>query len=437
MTRQAQFSCIRCHNRYALDDIRYNCGECGALLEVSYDPSTLLNKSPEEWRRTFQGRLGGQPGPHGSGVWRFKEWVLPDIPNEDIVTLGEGATALVNAPRLSENLGIELLTKECGHTLTGSFKDLGMTVLVSQVQSMRRRGIHIPAIACASTGDTSAALAAYGAAAGIPTLVLLPKGKISAAQLVQPLSHGAKVIAIDSDFDGCMKHVQALCEAENVYLANSKNSLRIEGQKTVALEIAQGLGWNVPNWVVIPGGNLGNVSALYKGFQMLKDANLISKIPRFICAQAEKANPLFNAFQSGFKALKPIQAQETQASAIRIGNPVSYPKAVKALQATDGIVMSISEEELTCAALKADAHGLYLCPHTAVAMAATEKGIQDNLIQKGEQIVVISTAHGLKFTEFKTKATTNEIPDVDLGQAQVPREVADDFDAVRKAALGA
>jgi threonine synthase len=432
---RASFRCIDCQTRYSLDEAVYAC-KCGGLLEVAHDPAYLRSRSPAAWRDLFASRPYGVPGPYASGVWRFHEWVLPDLPAEDIVSLGEGGTALTHARRLSVELGLELLIKQCGHSVTGSFKDLGMTVLVSQLAGMRRRGVKVPAVACASTGDTSAALAAYGAAAGLRTLVLLPRGKITAAQLVQPLSSGARVIAIDTDFDGCMAHVQRLCDSEGVYLANSKNSLRIEGQKTVAFEIAQGLGWQVPDWVAIPGGNLGNVSALVAGFSMLHEAGVISKLPRVLCAQAELANPLYRSFKAGFAPLAPVVAGPTQASAIRIGNPVSFKKAVRALEKVGGLVESVSETELARASRRADQSGLFVCPHTAVALAAVEKQRRAGGIEAGARVVVVSTAHGLKFTEFKVATAGDAIDGVHLGGAMAPREVPDDWAAVRDAALG-
>ena len=432
---RARFQCIDCATQYSLKEAVYRCHSCGGLLEVAQDPEVFTALSPDAWKSLFDGRAGGRPGFEGSGVWRFREWLLPDLPTLDIVSLGEGASPLVVSQRLSDSLQVRLMVKQCGHSLSGSFKDLGMTVLTSQVNHLRKEGMDIPAVACASTGDTSAALAAYGAAAGIRTLVLLPAGKISSAQLVQPLAHGARVIAIDTDFDGCMEHVQRLCEDEGVYLANSKNSLRIEGQKTVALEICQGLGWEIPDWVVIPGGNLGNVSALQRGFENLKQAGIITHVPRVLVAQAEHANPLYRSFKNGFAPLEPVEAQTTQASAIRIGNPVSFPKAVRALKACDGIVSSVSEEALTQAARHADERGLYLCPHTAVAQAGLEEAIRDGHVAQGCSVVIVSTAHGLKFTEFKQATATNTVPGVNLGSARAPIEVAHDYAAVRDAAL--
>ena len=260
-----------------------------------------------------------------------------------------------------------------------------MTVLVSQVNHIIKKGIHpIDAVACASTGDTSAALSAYCAKAGIPSIVFLPAGKTSVAQLIQPISNGSIVLALDTDFDGCMKIVQQVTADNRIYLANSMNSLRVEGQKTISPEICQEMGWKVPDTVIIPGGNLGNVSALAKGFEDCKAMGLIDRIPRIIVAQAENANPFFQAYERGFDKLVPMQAKKTLASAIQIGNPVSYPKAVRAIQKTNGMVVSVTEEELANAAHRGDRIGLYCCP-----------------IDKEENVVVISTAHGLKFTEFK------------------------------------
>ena len=229
-------------------------------------------------------------------MWGKHEWVAPQLAPTNVVSMLEGVTHLTRVPHLARELGLgDVRVKQCGTSHSGSFKDLGMTVLVSMVKQMIAHGQPIRAIACASTGDTSAALAAYAAAAGIRSVVILPRGKISTAQLVQPLAMGSLVLAIDTDFDGCMRLVQELANREGVYLANSMNSLRLEGQKTVAIEIAQQLGWSVPDWVIIPGGNLGNVSALGAGFEMLLALGLVDRRPRICVAQAANASPLTRA----------------------------------------------------------------------------------------------------------------------------------------------
>ena len=388
-------------DRYSLDEVVYTDRD-GGLLQVVHDMDELRKVSAADWRKLFDERSHRRDWPYGSGVWGKKEWVLPGIDSKNVVSMYEGHTNLFWAERYGRELGLEdLWLKLCGNTHTGSFKDLGMTVLVSMVKEMRENGREIQAVACASTGDTSAALAAYAAAASIPAIVFLPRGKISTAQLIQPIANGAIVFALDTDFDGCMEIVKQVAEKDGIYLANSMNSLRIEGQKTVAIEIVQQSDWEVPDWIVIPGGNLGNVSALAKGLDMMLELGLIERKPRIVCAQAEQANPLYLAYQRGFEVFEPIHARPTLASAIQIGNPVSYAKAVDALQRYDGIVEQASETELAEECARADRTGLFNCPHTGVALAATRKLVENGTIRPKDKVVVISTAHGLKFTDFK------------------------------------
>jgi len=306
-----------------------------------------------------------------------------------------------------------------------------MTVLVSQVKEMIARGLDVPAIACASTGDTSAALAAYAAAASIPAVVFLPRGKISLAQLIQPVANGAIVFALDTDFDGCMEIVKQVAERDGVYLANSMNSLRIEGQKTVGIEIVEQFGWEVPDWIVIPGGNLGNVSALAKGLDLLLELGLIDRKPRICVGQAQAANPLYLAYQKDFEVFEPIAARQTVASAIQIGNPVSWHKAVDALRRYDGVVEQASESEIMEACAAADRTGLFNCPHTGVALAAMKKLLDRGTIRKGDRVVVVSTAHGLKFTDFKQNYHEMNLDDFSPSHANPPIELPARYDDVR------
>ena len=281
-----------CDERYELDEIIYRCRECDSLLEVRHDTVALARTGPDEWKDLFARRWAEPSGPMAGGVWGKREWVCPRVEDANIVSMPEGKTALLKIERFGSRIGVpDLYVKLCGNAHTGSFKDLGMTVLVSMVRQMRAEGKDVPAVACASTGDTSAALAAYCARAGIPCVVFLPRGKISLSQLVQPIANGALTLSLDTDFDGCMKLVQEVCSNNNIYLANSMNSLRVEGQKTVSVEIVQQLGWEVPDWVVIPGGNLGNASALGLGFEMMMELGLIDRLPRICCAQSANANP--------------------------------------------------------------------------------------------------------------------------------------------------
>jgi threonine synthase len=348
----------------------------------------------------------------------------------------EGNTNLFWAERYGRELGVsELWIKQCGNSHTGSFKDLGMTVLVSMVKEMISRGKSIPAVGCASTGDTSAALAAYAAAAGVRAVVIRPRGKISTAQLVQPLANGALVLAVDGDFDACMRLVQQLAEREGVYLANSMNSLRLEGQKTVAIEIVQQFDWEVPDWIVIPGGNLGNVSALGAGFDMMRELGLIARAPRICVAQAARANPLYRSYQRGFERFEPVTAETTLASAIQIGDPVSRDKAIAVLQRYDGVVEQATEVELAEAAARADLTGTFCCPHTGVALAALEKLLAAGTIERDERVVVISTASGLKFASFKIGYHRGELDGVESVRANHPVELDNDYEAVKAAVL--
>jgi threonine synthase len=385
--------------------------------------------------RLLDRRVGTSQWPYGSGVWGKREWVVPDLHDDNIVSMFEGNSNLFWANRLGRQIGVEdLWVKMCGNSHTGSFKDLGMTVLVSVVQQMKRSGDSpVQAVACASTGDTSAALAAYGAAAGIPTIVFLPRGKVSAAQLIQPIANGALVLALDTDFDGCMRIVQEVTEDNSIYLANSMNSLRIEGQKTVGIEIVQQFDWAVPDWIVIPVGNLGNVSALGKGLLLLRELGIINRLPRLVAAQAEKANPLYQSFLQGFRDRVVVKADKTLASAIQIGDPVSYEKAVKVLQQFDGVVEQASEHELANAAARADLTGMYSCPHTGVALAVLFKLVQRGVIHGKDRVVVISTAHGLKFTSFKVGYHEDTLPEVEALAANPPVYLPAETQVVRQA----
>ncbi len=421
-----------CRGEYALTSGQMRCPSCDGLLEVAHDTDALRKTSAESWKLLFRDRAASSRAPYGSGVWSKREWVAPDIRDEDIVTTGEGKTALFHAARLGERAGVpDLWIKQCGVSHTGSFKDLGMTVLVSVVRSALARGdLKVRALACASTGDTSASLAAYGAVAGLPVVVLLPRGKVSSAQLVQPMAHGARVLALDTDFDGCMQIITELARRGLVYLANSMNPLRIEGQKTVAIEIAQQLEWSVPDWVFLPSGNLGNAAALHAGFQLLVDVGLTAKLPRLCIAQAERANPMYRAFVAGSSTVTPMQAGHTLASAIQIGNPVSAPRAMKALAAMNGVVEQASEYELADACARADRTGLYACPHTGVALAALFKLREKGVVAPHERCVVVSTAHGLKFTEFKLGYHEGTLADVRSAHANKPIELPADVERV-------
>ncbi len=422
--------------RWELDEIIYR-SPSGGLLEVAHDMQALRGRSPSAWMRLWDSRYKRTQWPFSSGVWGKKEMVLPTIPDEHIISLDEGGTNLFWAERFGRELGVnDLWVKQCGVSHTGSFKDLGMTVLISQVNHMIKTGQDIIGVACASTGDTSAALAAYCAAAGITAVVLLPRGKITAAQLIQPIANNALTLALDTDFDGCMELVQQLTEDKKLYLANSMNSLRVEGQKTVGIEIVQQFDWEVPDWIFIPGGNLGNVSALYKGLEEIMQLGIITRMPKIVCCQAEAANPLYLAYKSGWREFHAVTAGETQASAIRIGNPVSRTKAIKALMRWEGRVEQASEQELADAMARADRTGLFNCPHTGVALAALIKFVARGEIAANERVIVVSTAHGLKFGDVKaayhTKALAGILPTFPNPPVELKPERQAVYDAVMR-----
>jgi threonine synthase len=436
MSHRAWFECISegCGQTYPLDEVVYRCRRCGNLLEVRHDVDALRRRGPAAWMRLFDERYKSAEWPYGSAIWGKKEWVLPEIDDANIVSMYEGGTNLFWSERFGKVIGLpDLWVKQCGNSHTGSFKDLGMTVLVSQVRQMIAHGRPIRAVACASTGDTSAALAAYCAAAGIPSIVFLPKDKVSLAQLIQPVANGSLVLSLDTDFDGCMALVKQVTEDASIYLANSMNSLRVEGQKTISIEIVQQFSWEVPDTIVIPGGNLGNVSALGAGFDLMLEVGLINRRPRIVVAQAQRANPLYQAYINGWDAFKAVAAQKTVASAIQIGNPVSIQKAIRILKRFDGIVEQASEDEIANAAALADRCGMFNCPHTGVALAALMKLKEKGVIGADERVVVISTAHGLKFTEFKVGYHRGTLDGVTSRHANLPVDLPADADAVLRA----
>ncbi|MCS6913713.1 MAG: threonine synthase [Myxococcales bacterium] len=427
-----------CDERYPMDEVRYRCARCGGLLDVEHDLGALGQRSGAAWRDLFDRRARLAPPPYASGVWGKKEWVCPNIEDKHVVTLLEGWTPLLPTPDLGEALGLpNLLVKQCGHSHTGSFKDLGMTVLVSMVRHLSGCGHAVRAVACASTGDTSAALAAYAARAQIPACVFLPAGRISDEQLTQALANFAVTVALDTDFDGCMAVAAAFCERHGVYLANSMNPLRIEGQKTLSVEVCQQLGWEVPDWVVVPGGNLGNVTAIGRGFLLLRALGLVDRTPRLAVAQAEGAAPLWRAFRDGWR-YAPIVAKPTLATAIQIGAPVNAHKAIEVLRALDGVVEVATEEELLRAAVLGDRHGLYTDPHTGVALAAAAKLAAAGTIGRDERVVVVSTAHGLKFSAFKRSyhlAGSGPAPGVAPAGRNAPLFLPADLPSVERALL--
>ncbi len=437
MKYRAWFQCIKgCSGKHELSEIIYRCPKCNNLLEVVHDMELLKQRSTAEWKELFDTRYKRSSWPYGSSVWGKKELVCPNVENENIVSAYEGGSNLFWAERLGREVGApDLWIKQCGNNHTGSFKDLGITVLVSMVKQMIADGQKINAVACASTGDTSASLAAYCAMAGIQAIVFLPKHKVSNAQLIQPLANGALTVSLETDFDGCMKMVQKICSENNIYLANSMNSLRIEGQKTISIELLQQFDWKVPDVIIVPGGNLGNISAIGKGFLMMRELGFIDSLPNLICAQAQIANPLYLSYLNGFNEFHSVKAEKTAASAIQIGDPVSRDKAIKILKQFNGKVEQASEDELANAAAKADRTGLLNCPHTGVALAVLLKLIKRGEISQEHKVVVISTANGLKFADFQLRYHESRLPDVTSHYANLPVELPAEYEIVKNTIL--
>src|SRR5450759_184995 len=365
---------IACSNHFLIDEVRYTC-DCGNLLSVERD-------TPLPERSLFDSRRANPRTPADqSGVWRFREALL-DIDEASIVTHPEGAT------RLYERNGIWF--KHEGENPTGSFKDRGMTVAVTQAVRLGAR-----AVACASTGNTSASLAAYAAQAGLQAIVFVPSGKISAGKLAQTLAYGARCLQVRGDFDTAMRLVREACDRLGIYLLNSINPFRIEGQKTIVWELLQDLSWNAPDWIVLPAGNLGNTSAFGKALREARTAGWIDRIPRLAAIPAAGANRFYRSFTEAFATRHRVTA-ETVASAIRIGDPVSYEKAVTAIRETRGLVAEVSDEELMAAKREIDRMGIGCEPASATTLAGAKKLRAAGIMREGERIVCVLTGNVLK-----------------------------------------
>lgn len=386
------------HQEYPIDQVRYR-ADNGELLEVVHtNPQALSRQVTKE---LLHQRLTRMTGPFASGVWRYKELLLP-IEENHIVSKPEGNTNLypvgaacgTGYAAIGRYAGVDnLYLKHEGENPTGSFKDRGMTVGISQAKAMGAS-----AVACASTGNTSAALSSYASQAGVKSFVFIPEGKIAFGKLSQSLAYGATTIQIKGDFDMAMKLVEEVCTEMDVYLVNSINPFRIEGQKTIAFELLQQLEWHTPDWIVLPAGNLGNTSAIGKGLEQLYELGFIQKLPRIASIQAAGANPFYTSFKQGFENFAPVQA-ETLATAIRIGNPVSYLKAKHAIEITNGVVEQVSDQELLDAKAVIDRAGIGCEPASATTVAGIQKLVQQGIIKPTDTVAGILTGHILKDPE--------------------------------------
>jgi len=389
----AQLRCIACGRINDQTTPNFRCSSCGDLLEIT--PAAVdATQTKALWlqRRTSRQSLDQ------SGVWRFRE-LLPQFSGDHIITLREGNTPLYELPRCARVAGLRHLTaKHQGMNPTGSFKDTGMTVAAS---AARQQGFRW--VACASTGNTSAAMAAYAARGQMRSLVLIPEGKVSWGKLSQALDYGAVTCQLRTDFDGCMRVLNEVIQRMPVYLLNSVNPYRIEGQKTCAIELLEQLNWQPPDHLIVPGGNLGNSSALGKAFLEMQQQGFISALPKISIIQAEGANALVRTMrETGGKKLISVNA-DTAASAIRIGNPASWKKAVRVLEATGGAVEQVSEVEIALAKAEIGADGVGCEPASAVTLAGVKKLVKQGFVNADENVVLILTGHLLKDPEFTLK----------------------------------
>ena len=423
--------CIGCGQRISGGNApaNFRCGVCSSLFEVVYpwtsgeggDGQSVPNASALRW--LWQERRTSSQAIDQSGVWRFRD-LLPILKApEDAVTLREGNTPLYDLPRAAKSLGIHwVLAKHQGMNPTGSFKDTGMTAALSVAVE---RGFQW--VACASTGNTSAAMAAYAARAGMRSIVFIPEGKIAWGKLSQSMDYGALTVQLRTDFDGCVKLVNSLVETHPIYLLNSVNPYRLEGQKTPAFELLEQMDWQVPEHLIVPGGNLANSSALAKGFAEAKQLGLIGRVPRISIVQAEGANPLWRAMEeNGGESLEAVTA-DTRASAIRIGNPASWQKAVAALKSTGGWCEQVSEAEIALAKAEIGAEGVGCEPASAVTLAGLKKLVAKGRVGVEERAVLLLTGHTLKDSEYTIQfhkgdlLTTEEV----AGLSERQRELGD------------
>ncbi|MGH7667154.1 MAG: threonine synthase [Candidatus Dormibacteria bacterium] len=391
--------------------ISYACISCGGLLEVGYD---FEGVEPSSWPQLWRSRLGGDGEVDRSGVWRFRE-LLPFLGREtDPVSLGEGGTPLVEVARTASWAGLDHLSvKHQGVNPTGSFKDLGMTACISHAVSEQAQ-----VVACASTGNTSSSMAAYAARAGLRAVLFVPEGVVSRAKLAQAIDFGALVVECPTHFDGAFQQLREVGESLGWYVVNSINPYRIEGQKTVIVELLEQRGWRAPDYVVVPGGNLGNVSAIGKGLLELSALGLITQVPRLIVVQAEGANPFFRLLSSTQDKLKPVADPQTRATAIRIGNPANWPKALRALRWSEGSCESVSDQEIGAAKEALGHDGVGCEPASATTVASLRKLRQSGKLRADADVVALLTGHQLKDAEYILEERHSRIQTIRLARDQ-------------------
>lgn len=375
--------CIECGAKYPADEVIYTCKKCDGLLDVVYDYSKI-----HLTREDLKGPLS---------VWKYKA-LLPV--SREPVSLKEGGTPIYHMKRIGEEIGLkEAYAKHEGMNPSGSFKDRGMTVGVSKALELGMKSV-----ACASTGNTSASLAVYGARAGIPVIVLLPQGKVALGKVAQALMHGARVISVKGNFDDALRLVRELCVKNGIYLLNSINPYRLEGQKTIGFEIVDYFGWDVPDRIILPVGNAGNITAIYKGLNEMKKLGIIDRIPKMTGIQAEGSAPIAKAIKSGAKTITVEDHPETVATAIRIGDPVNAVKALNAIRKSGGTAETVTDQEILSAQkMLAIKEGIGVEPASAASVAGLIKLRNMGVIEDDERVVCVVTGHLLKDPETVIK----------------------------------
>ncbi len=391
--------CFNCHTEYLPQTTNHACRKCGGLLEISFDISS--KKIP--WKN------------RSPGVWKYRE-ILPLDDDRFITSLYEGGTGLHHCQRLGRELGLKnLYVKNEGENPTGSFKDRGMTVAVSKARELRKRRM-----VCASTGNTAASLAAYSAKAGLECIVFVPAGKVARGKMLQVIIHGARIFQVNGDFDQAMTSVIELTEhRKGLYLMNSLNPFRLEGQKTLAFEVCDQLTNKAPDAIVLPVGNGGNISAIWKGFSEFHDLGIVTKRPRMIGIQAEKSAPIALAVKSGRNRITPVASPQTLATAIRIGSPVNWTKVLQAIKESEGSAETVSDREILEAQKELAAkEGLFVEPASAASIAGLRKMRESGGIDRSEVIVCVTTGHGLKDPSVANRLRQPESYDLKITEPQ-------------------
>jgi threonine synthase len=413
--------CMACEARFTGAEVLAQCPTCGGLLDVIIPTRRKL--APTDLG------VGIPPAARHSGVWRYLP-LLPALPEAALVSRWEGNTPLYRDDRLARYAGLadgHLELKHEGHNPTASFKDRGMTVGVSHAKAVGAR-----VVACASTGNTSASLAAYAAAAGIPALVLVPETKVAAGKLAQTIAYGAKVVQVDGDFDVALALLRELTAAYDVYLVNSVNPFRLEGQKTIVFEMLEQRSWQPPDWIVLPGGNLGNTSAFGKALAELHAVGLIDRLPRLAVVQAAGAAPFAAYHASGFEEFAPVHA-ETVATAIKIGNPASTARARRSVELSNGWVTTVDDDEILDAKAVIDRSGIGCEPASAASLAGLRRLVRDDIIRSEETAIALLTGHILKDTDAITAYHFDDVDGALRPEANRPIRVAAELSALEQA----